>query len=169
MINSFLDYLLNFFKEREENKPWYNLYESGVKPSLNYPNGSMYDYFIECADRYPNVYAYKYFGKKVKFKKFKKQVIICAKALKSIGVKENDVVTICMPNTPEAIIFFYGINAIGAIANMIHPLSSEKEIEFYLNNKEEYQKITEKSREIIKLNHDSKICVKKMIGLLKTD
>ena len=62
MMNSFLDYVLNFFKEREENKPWYNLYETGVKPSLNYPNGSMYDSFIECADKYPNVYAYKYFG-----------------------------------------------------------------------------------------------------------
>ena len=133
MINSFLDYLLNFFKEREEKKPWYNLYETGVKPSLNYPSGSMYDSFIECADKYPNVYAYKYFGKKVKFKKFKKQVNICARALKSLGVKENDIVTICMPNTPEAVIFFYGLNAIGAIANMIHPLSSEKEIEFYLN------------------------------------
>ena len=109
MMNSFLDYVLNFFKEREENKPWYNLYETGVTPSLNYPGGSMYDSFIECADKYPNVYAYKYFGKKVKFKKFKKQVINCAKALKSIGVKENDIVTICMPNTPEALIFFYGL------------------------------------------------------------
>ena len=69
MMNSFLDYLLKFFKEREENKPWYNLYDTGVKPSLNYPNGSMYDSFIECAEKYPNVYAYKYFGKKVKFKK----------------------------------------------------------------------------------------------------
>ena len=60
MMNSFLDYVLNFFKEREENKPWYNLYETGVTPSLNYPSGSMYDSFIECADKYPNVYAYKY-------------------------------------------------------------------------------------------------------------
>ena len=34
-------------------------------------SGSMYDSFIECANKYPNVYAYKYFGKKVKFKKFK--------------------------------------------------------------------------------------------------
>ena len=38
-----------------------------------------------------------------------------------------------MPNTPEAIYMFYAINEIGAVANMIHPLSSEKEIEDYLN------------------------------------
>lgn len=35
-----------------------------------------------------------------------------------------------MPNTPEAIIMFYAINMAGAVASMIHPLSSENEIEF---------------------------------------
>ena len=38
-----------------------------------------------------------------------------------------------MPNTPQGVIAFYAVNMIGAIANMIHPLSAEKEIEFYLN------------------------------------
>lgn len=38
-----------------------------------------------------------------------------------------------MPNTPEEVVMFYAINEVGAVANMIHPLSSEKEIEYYLN------------------------------------
>ena len=38
-----------------------------------------------------------------------------------------------MPNTPESIYSLYAVNEIGAVANMIHPLSSEKEIEDYLN------------------------------------
>lgn len=38
-----------------------------------------------------------------------------------------------MPNTPEEVTMFYAINEIGAVANMIHPLSSEKDIEYYLN------------------------------------
>ena len=37
-----------------------------------------------------------------------------------------------MPNAPQAVIMFYAVNKIGAIANMVHPLSSEKEIEFCL-------------------------------------
>ncbi|MBR3641536.1 MAG: AMP-binding protein, partial [Oscillibacter sp.] len=37
-----------------------------------------------------------------------------------------------MPNCPQAVTMFYAINLVGAVANMIHPLSSEKEIEFYL-------------------------------------
>ena len=31
---------------------------------------------------------------------------------------------------------FYAVNLVGAIANMIHPLSAEKEFEFYLNGSE---------------------------------
>jgi long-chain acyl-CoA synthetase len=38
-----------------------------------------------------------------------------------------------MPNCPQAIDTFYAVNRIGAIANMIHPLSAESEITFYLN------------------------------------
>ena len=38
-----------------------------------------------------------------------------------------------MPNTPEAIISFYALNKIGAVANMIHPLSTENEIKHFLN------------------------------------
>lgn len=58
---------------------------------------------------------------------------ITARALKAVGLKENDRVTICMPNTPQALVMFYALNVIGALPNMIHPLSAQGEIEFYLN------------------------------------
>ena len=38
----------------------------------------------------------------------------------------------CLPNVPQAIYCLYALNYIGAIASMIHPLSAESEIEFYL-------------------------------------
>ena len=53
--------------------------------------------------------------------------------MKQLGIKKKDVVSICMPNTPEGIISFYAINKVGAIANMIHPLSSADEIKYYVN------------------------------------
>ena len=37
---------------------------------------------------------------------------------------------------------FYAVNLVGGIANMIHPLSAEKEIEFYLNESESVTAIT---------------------------
>ena len=66
----------------------------------------------------------------------------CAKALKAIGIGEGDKVTIAMPNCPQAVFMFYAINLVGGIANMIHPLSAEKEIEFYLNESESVAAIT---------------------------
>lgn len=55
------------------------------------------------------------------YKDFLKQIDDCARSFKQLGIKHNDVVSICMPNTLEAIISFYALNKIGAIANMIHP------------------------------------------------
>ena len=37
-----------------------------------------------------------------------------------------------MPNTPEGITMVYAVNMVGAICNMVHPLSSEKELEYYI-------------------------------------
>ena len=81
-------------------------------------------------------------GKSTSYRKLVEEIERCAKALKSIGVRENDKVTIAMPNCPQAIYMFYAVNMIGAIANMIHPLSAEKEIEFYLNESESVTAIT---------------------------
>ena len=38
-----------------------------------------------------------------------------------------------MPNIPEAIISVYALNKMGAIPNLIHPLKSQNEIKFYVN------------------------------------
>ena len=47
-----------------------------------------------------------------------------------------------MPNCPQAIYMFYAVNMVGAIANMVHPLSSEKELEFYINESESVTVVT---------------------------
>ncbi len=85
----------------------------------------------------------------------------CAKSLRAIGIRENDKVTVAMPNCPQAIYMFYAINLVGGIANMIHPLSAEKEIEFYLNESDSVAAITldqfygkfQRAREKTKVNN----------------
>lgn len=122
---------MNNYDNMNVRTPWIkNL--GGVPAHLEYFQGSMYDRVAEIAVNYPDYIAYDFMGGKVKYKDFIKKVDECARALAAIGVKEGERVTICMPNAPQAVIMFYAINKIGAIANMVHPLSSEKEIEFYL-------------------------------------
>lgn len=115
------------------NRPWIKFYEKDSPANLVYPEKTLYDMLAHSAEVYPELYAYEFMGTKVTYNKLHEQVNTCAKALKEIGVKEGDCVTVCLPNVPHAIIIFYSINKVGAIANMIHPLSAPKEIEFSMD------------------------------------
>ncbi len=115
------------------NDPWKKFYKNG-DGEIEITEETIYEQLLITALKYPDNYAYEYFGKKTTYKTFIEQIEICAKAFNKIGIKSKNVVTICMPNTPEAIICFYALNKIGAISNMIHPLSAEEEIKNYLIN-----------------------------------
>ena len=96
---------------------------------LDYFEGSMFEMVEQVARKYPNQTAFDFMGKATSYREMVVQIEKCAKALKTIGIREGDRVTIAMPNSPQAIYMFYAVNLVGGIANMIHPLSAEKEIE----------------------------------------
>ncbi len=113
-------------------RPW--LSSLGEVPaSLEYFQGSMVEMLENNARLYPNNVAFDFMGKSTTYREMVSNIEKCARSLRTIGVRENDRVTIAMPNCPQAIYMFYGVNMIGAVANMVHPLSSEKELEFYIN------------------------------------
>ena len=99
---------------------------------LSYFNGSLYDALAVNANKFPDAIAFDFMGKSTRYKTFLNDIHICANALWNLGIRTGDRVTIAMPNCPQALTFFYGLNLVGAVANMIHPLSAEGEIEFYL-------------------------------------
>lgn len=112
--------------------PWLAYY--GRTPAtLNYPDCTMYEMVSRAARRYPENIAYTFMGKKTKYADFLARIDAAAKGLVAMGIQKGDRVTICMPNTPQAVDCFYALNRIGAIPNMIHPLSAPQEIDFYLN------------------------------------
>lgn len=117
-------------------RPWVKFYKEGVNANLDYTDASMVGYLLEAISRYPQDIAYEFYGYTCTFRELYEKIKDAAKGLKAQGVKEGDKVTICMPNTPSAVIMFYAINMVGAIASMVHPLSAENEIENYLNQSE---------------------------------
>ena len=121
--------------------PWYK-FLNGVPAHLDYFQGSMFEKVSSIADKFPTNIAFDFMGKSTTYRKFIKKTEMCAKALKTIGIREGDCVTIAMPNCPQAIYMFYAVNLVGGIASMVHPLSSEKEIEFYLNESKSVTIIT---------------------------
>ena len=113
-----------------------------VPAHLDYFQGSMYEAVERIAQQNPNAVAFDFMGRSTTYKKMIEEIQRCAKSLRTIGVREGDCVTIAMPNCPQAIYVFYAANLIGAIANMVHPLSSEKEIEFYINESKSVTVVT---------------------------
>ena len=81
----------------------------------------------------PDVTAIDYMNTKISYRKLLELVDKCADSLRAIGVKPGSRVTICLPNIPQSVIAFYAVLSIGAVANMIHPLSAGPEIEFAVN------------------------------------
>lgn len=97
------------------------------------PEKTIFEYMKADNENHLNDIALKYFNTKITYKQFFCKIEECEKAFVTNGIKNGDIVTICMPNTPEAVIAFYALNKIGAIANMIHPLSGQNEIKNFIN------------------------------------
>ena len=120
-------------KKEQKIKSWLKHYdEENIPSTIDYPDCSMVDMVMQSAEKWPDNTAYIYYGHKVTYKNFVRKIEKTARALKNYGVKEGDRVTICMPNTPEGITMVYAVNMVGAVCNMVHPLSSEKELEYYI-------------------------------------
>ena len=107
--------LLNKLKRLKKPKaPWSKYYEKDERTIVT-PDKSIYTYFEECVSAFPNELAYDYFGTTRTFRQFLNDIDKCARAFRCQGIREGDVVTVCMPNTPEGITCFYALSKIGAI------------------------------------------------------
>jgi len=103
------------------------------RENLNYPELTMFQLVERNVKTVPDRTAYEFFNKKTCYSVFIKKIETAAAALYQAGIRMNDRITICMPNTPQALVCFYAVNRIGAVCNMVHPLSARDEITYYLN------------------------------------
>ena len=75
-----------------------------------------------------NGIALNYFGNKITYREFFENIDKVAKAFYAIGIRKGDIVTIASMHTPETIYIIYGLNKIGAVANMVYLTLSANEI-----------------------------------------
>ena len=114
-------------------KPWLKYYaEETIKAPL--PECTMYEHIFSLNKDKLNRTAINYYGKNISYNKFFESIDYVAGALESIGVKEGDIVTVCMINSPETIVLMFALNKIGAVANMIYSVSTPDEIKKYLSD-----------------------------------
>ncbi|MBP5750445.1 MAG: acyl--CoA ligase, partial [Firmicutes bacterium] len=107
--------------------------DSPPRRHLEYPSLTMFQMLEQVAQEFPDSPAYEFYRRRSSFKNFTADIEAAGAAFLKLGIGADCPVTICLPNVPQALIAFYGVNRIGAIANMIHQLSAVSEIVYYLN------------------------------------
>lgn len=127
------DLLTKIFKNKKNEDPWLSYY-SREERKIKFTDKSIYNYLVDSVGEDRDFIALNYFGNKFSYNEFFHNIDVCARSLREFGVKNQDVVTICTPNMPEALYVFYACSKIGAVADMVHPLSSPEQLENYLNN-----------------------------------
>ncbi len=111
--------------------PWIKQLGS-IPATLTYSSRTMFGEVAQFAERRPDYIACEFLGSRLTYAALAALIRRTGAALRALGVMPGDRVTICMPNTPQAVAAFYAVNLAGGVANMVHPLSSEPEMEFYL-------------------------------------
>jgi long-chain acyl-CoA synthetase len=115
--------------------PWMESYGE-VPAHLDYLEKTMSGAVLATAEREGDFPALAFMGRKISFTTMAQHIEEVAKAFYAIGVRAGQRVLVCLPNVPQAIYCLYGLNRIGAIASMVHPLSAVSEIAFYMNEAE---------------------------------
>ncbi len=106
---------------------------SNTSEHLDYPQKTMYRLVAETSQEHPDSNAYTFYNKAATYKQLNNDICRASRAFAKAGLKKGDAVTICLPNIPQALEAFYALDRNGLVANMIHPLSAQSEIVFYLN------------------------------------
>ncbi len=96
-----------------------------IKPE----NRNCFEYFCDCTKDFGVYDVAESFGNLISRKKFINDVESVAGYLHSKNIKKGDVVTIFMPNIVQCFVAFYAINRLGAIANIVHPLTPADSLE----------------------------------------
>ena len=95
-------------------------------------NKSLYEVVVETHKNYKNDPALYFENHHISYDKLLKEIDKIASVLTSFNVKPKDVVTVCMPNMPQAIYAMYAINKIGAICYEVHPKTTKDQMKEYL-------------------------------------
>lgn len=123
--------ILNIFKEKTK---WDKYYTKGEKENFELFKGTIYEMLLNTALRTPLNRALSYYDSVYSYSEFLDKIDEVAASLKDLGLKKGDVISIIMPNTPEALATIYASSKLGIIVSLMHPLSGEEEFKDSLIN-----------------------------------
>ena len=90
--------------------------------------------FERIAANHPDKTAIIFLGRKYSYAELRELTYRFAAALYELGVKDNDRVVLYLPNCPQWIAAYFGIQKIGAVPVPISPIYTPYEIRYMIND-----------------------------------
>lgn len=117
-----------------EQRAWFKHYEDGIPNTIDYDEKPLHDFLIESALRVGDKSALNFLGKEMTFKQVLSEAKKIAHFLQSKGLQKGDRVASMLPNTPQAVIAYYGAMMAGATVVQVNPLYTERELTYQMQD-----------------------------------
>jgi long-chain acyl-CoA synthetase len=115
-------------------RPWHSSYPEEIPVSIQYDVEPLPNYLKKTASEFPMKAALNFMGKEVTFNELYNYSLRFANYLQKLGIQKGDRVAIMLPNSPQAVIGYYGVLLAGGIVVQTNPLYTERELEYQMSD-----------------------------------
>jgi len=107
---------------------WLQHYPAGVSDELSLASITLVQMLALSAKRFARRPALYFFGKTLSYQELEDIVDHFARRLAALGIRKGDRVALCLPNSPQAVIAYFGIVKAGGIVVSCNPTYTEHEL-----------------------------------------
>jgi long-chain acyl-CoA synthetase len=115
-------------------RPWVKYYEANVPPTVAIPRQPLHRFLESAARRHPLRPALIFYGRRISYWQLNETASRFALGLQRLGVQKGDRVMLLLPNTPQAVIAYYGALKAGAVVVLSNPLFDETALAYQLRD-----------------------------------
>ncbi|MDZ4854219.1 MAG: long-chain fatty acid--CoA ligase [Nitrospirota bacterium] len=115
-------------------QPWFVHYPEGSPHTLSIPPETLVAMLSRSAQRFSRRPALYFFGKTISYRECHALVERFACNLVALGIRKGDRVALCLPNSPQAVIAYFGIVRAGGIVVSCNPTYTEYELSHQLRD-----------------------------------
>ena len=112
----------------EAARPWVKFYDSRTPYRIRPPAAPLHRTLESAARRFSAAAALTFYGRRISYRMLDRLANRCASGFASLGVAHGERVAIVLPNIPQAVIAYYGVLKLGAVAVFVNPLFSREEL-----------------------------------------